>query len=219
MSADPLIGDIEMVGYNFIPRGYFSCTGGIESIGTSTALFSLLGTIYGGDGRVSFGLPDFRGRGPIGDGVGPGLQPKIQGGLYGLEFITLDPSQLPAHSHTATAQTEATSVAQGFVGNLTVNAKSGLGNTDNADGAYWATGELVDGRVTTPITKAYSTTSDVQMAGNAVQINGGFSQIDTTVDVKVDVGNTGASGRIYNVQPSTVIKFVISEDGVYPSRS
>lgn len=219
MSAVPLLGDIEMVGYNFIPRGYFACTGGIISINSNTALYSLLGIIYGGDGRVSFGLPDFRGRGPIGDGAGPGLIYKPQGMVFGLESIYLNVAQLPAHSHTATAKTEATSVAQDFVGNLTVNAKSGLGNTDNADGAYWATGELVNGRVTTPITKAYSTTSDVQMAGDAVQLNGGFSKINTTVDVNVDVGSTGASQPIPNYQPSTVIKFVISEDGNYPSRS
>ncbi|GEK09260.1 phage tail protein [Pseudoalteromonas peptidolytica] len=219
MSAAPLLGDIEMVGYNFIPRGYFACTGGIISISTNTALYSLLGATYGGDGRVSFGLPDFRGRGPVGEGTGPGLIPRMRGGLYGYDHITLTPSHLPAHSHTATATATATSVAQGFVGNLTVNAKSGLGNTDNADGAYWATGELVNGRVTTPITKAYSTTSDVQMAGGAVEINGEVGQVNTAVDVKVDVGSTGASSPVPNLQPSTVIKFVISEDGTYPSRS
>ncbi|MDW7550560.1 tail fiber protein [Pseudoalteromonas sp. SCSIO 43201] len=219
MSDGVYIGEIEMVGYSFIPRGYFACGGGIISIGSSSALYSLLGTMYGGDGRVSFGLPDFRGRGPIGDGAGPGLTYKPQGGVFGYENNYLNVTQLPAHSHTAIATAEATSVAQGFVGNLTVNAKNGLGNTDDANGAYWATGELVNGRVTTPITKAYSTTSDVQMAGDAVQINGGFSQINTAVDVKVDVGSTGASSPIPNYQPSIVVKFVIADIGIYPSRS
>lgn len=219
MSAEPKIGDIEMVAYHFVPRGYFSCTGGVVSIASQSAMFSLLGTSYGGDGRTTFGLPDFRGRAAVGDGFGPGLTARVQGNRYGSEYNVLTVAQLPSHNHLAVADAQATTAVAGFAGTLTVNAKNGLGDTDDAEGAYWATGELVNGRVTTPVTKAYSTTSDVQMAAGAVQISGTFHQAQTAVQVKVDVENTGGSRPIYNSQPSSVTKFVIANIGLYPTRS
>jgi microcystin-dependent protein len=219
MSAEPKIGDIEMVAYHFVPRGYFACTGAFISIASESAMFSLLGTAYGGDGRATFGLPDFRGRAVVGDGYGPGLTARVQGNRFGSEYNVLTVSQLPPHNHLAAAEAQATTAVAGFAGTLTVNAKNGLGDTDDAEGAYWATGELVDGRVTTPVTKAYSTTSDVQMAADAVQLSGTFHQAQTDVQVKVGVQNTGGAAPVYNSQPSSVTKFVIANIGLYPSRS
>jgi len=90
-SADPLIGEIAMFGFNFAPRGWAHCDGQLLAISQHQALFSLLGTYYGGDGRTSFGLPDLRGRVPIHQGQGPGLYPKYIGQRSGREVEYINP--------------------------------------------------------------------------------------------------------------------------------
>ena len=85
---DDYLGDIKYVGFNFVQRGWASCSGQLLAISTNTALFSLLGTIYGGDGRTTFALPDMRGRVPVHQGNGPGLDSKIIGQKYGSETVT-----------------------------------------------------------------------------------------------------------------------------------
>lgn len=97
--AEPFIGQIIMAGFNFAPRGYAFCAGQLLSIQQNTALFSLLGTTYGGDGRVTFGLPDLRGRIAAHMGQGPGLTNRTQGEATGQEAVSLLPSQLPQHNH------------------------------------------------------------------------------------------------------------------------
>lgn len=96
---DPYIGQILMFGGNFAPRGWAFCDGQLLAISQNTALFSLLGTIYGGDGRTTFALPDLRGRTPIHEGTGPGLSPKSLGSRAGMEENMLSVNQLPPHSH------------------------------------------------------------------------------------------------------------------------
>ena len=114
---------------NFAPRGYMLCQGQLLSISQNTALFSILGTTYGGDGQVTFGLPDLRGRMPIGQGQGPGLSQIVIGELSGVENVTLTTNNLPAHNHTLTADTNAASVGTP-AGNLL--ADSGGGQTAGA---------------------------------------------------------------------------------------
>ena len=92
---EPFIGQIQMFGFNFPPRGWAFCNGQILPINQNTALFSLLGTTFGGDGRVTFGLPDLRGRDPIHPGSGPGLPTYRWGERGGNNAIT----QTPAHTH------------------------------------------------------------------------------------------------------------------------
>lgn len=99
MSSLPFIGEIKLFGGNFEIRGYAFCAGQVLSISQYTALFALIGTIYGGDGQTTFALPDLRGRIPIGQGNGSGLTPKIIGQMSGTENVTLLVSQLPAHTH------------------------------------------------------------------------------------------------------------------------
>jgi microcystin-dependent protein len=98
---EPLIGQIQAFGFNFAPRGWALCNGQIMSIAQNTALFSLLGTTYGGDGRTSFALPDLRGRTTVHVGQGPGLSDIYWGESGGRESVTLTSSNLPSHSHTA----------------------------------------------------------------------------------------------------------------------
>ena len=103
MSATPYIGDLMLVGYNFAPRGWMDCSGQLLAISSNTALFSLIGTTYGGDGRTTFALPDLRGRLPIAAGTGPGLTPRPQGAKGGQEQHTLTVNEMPAHSHAISA--------------------------------------------------------------------------------------------------------------------
>lgn len=97
---EPFIAQIMMFGGNFAPRGWALCDGQLLSINSYSALFSLLGTTYGGDGRSTFGLPDLRGRVPVHPGTGPGLSPYTLGQSGGVESVTLTENQLPSHRHT-----------------------------------------------------------------------------------------------------------------------
>lgn len=98
--VDPFIGEVTMFAGNFAPRGWAFCDGQLLSISDNSALFSLLGTTYGGDGRTTFGLPDLRGRVAIHAGQGPGLTDRRQGSKGGVETVTLNIAQLPHHNHT-----------------------------------------------------------------------------------------------------------------------
>lgn len=100
---DPFIGQIMMFAGNFAPRGWALCDGQLLSISSNSALFSILGTTYGGDGRTTFALPDLRGRVPVHQGAGKGLSPYKLGQKTGVENVTLDTNQIPAHTHAATA--------------------------------------------------------------------------------------------------------------------
>jgi microcystin-dependent protein len=99
----PYLGEIRMVGFNFAPKGWALCNGQTLSISQNTALFSLLGTQYGGNGTTTFQLPNLQGRGPIHEGTGSGLSPYIVGQTGGAETVTLTGSQLAAHTHSANA--------------------------------------------------------------------------------------------------------------------
>lgn len=91
---------------NFAPRGWAFCDGQLLAVSQNDALFSLLGTIYGGDGRTTFGLPDLRGRVPIHAGSGPGLSPRRLGAKAGAEKVTLTVNQLPSHTHQMRASAD-----------------------------------------------------------------------------------------------------------------
>ena len=87
--SDPFLGEIRMFGGNFAPRGWAKCDGQLLAVSQNDALFALLGTMYGGDGRTTFGLPDLRGRLPIHQGTGPGLSPRTLGAKGGAENATV----------------------------------------------------------------------------------------------------------------------------------
>jgi microcystin-dependent protein len=108
-AQDPFIGEIKMFAGNFAPQGWALCNGQTLSIQQNTALFSILGTTYGGNGTTSFGLPDLRGRVAIGGGygAGPGLTSRNLGELSGTENTTILVSNMPAHTHSLTASTVA----------------------------------------------------------------------------------------------------------------
>ncbi len=118
----PYLGEIRLLPFNFAPLGWADCDGSLFSIAENEALFSLLGTTYGGNGQTTFGLPDLRGRVPLHQGTGNGLSPRIIGQLGGKESVALTAAQMPAHSHgfnatsdNATANTPAANNQLGAV--------------------------------------------------------------------------------------------------------
>ncbi len=143
--ADAYIGEIRMVGFPYAPQFWTNADGQVLDIGSHQALYSLYGTIYGGDGRSNFNLPDFRGRMPVHEGHGPGLPTYNMGDAGGYPTVVLQEAQMPGHTHGANVKAKAADATQ-------------AAPTDH----YWA--QLVRGGT------AYSTDHDVVMAHDAVEI-------------------------------------------------
>lgn len=122
---DEYLGMIKIFAGNFAPRGWLMCNGQLLSISQNTALFSLLGTTYGGDGVTTFALPNLQSRFPIGMGQGPGLSYYVEGQVGGTESVTLTSANMPAHNHQVT-------------GNLSVKCNPNAANADSPEGAYLA---------------------------------------------------------------------------------
>jgi microcystin-dependent protein len=101
--SEPFLGEIRMFGFNFAPQGWAFCNGQLLPISQNTALFSLLGTQYGGNGQTTFALPDLRGRVAIHQGQGPGLSNYVIGQVSGTENTTLTSGQMPQHAHGVVA--------------------------------------------------------------------------------------------------------------------
>ena len=121
---EPTIGEIRMFAGNFAPRSWALCQGQLLAISQNQALFSILGTTYGGDGRTSFGLPDLRGRVNIGPGTGPGLSTYRLGNKAGVENVFLNTLQIPSHTHIAegTVKANFSPLAPSTTGNPTNNS-------------------------------------------------------------------------------------------------
>jgi microcystin-dependent protein len=100
---DPFVAEIRIFPFNFAPKGWAFCDGQLLPLSQNTALFSLCGTIYGGDGKSNFALPDMQGNAPMHPGQGPGLSIHDLGETGGSETVTVLTSEMPSHSHTATA--------------------------------------------------------------------------------------------------------------------
>src|SRR6476659_1392165 len=104
--ADPFVGEIRIFPFNFAPKGWAFCAGQLIPISQNTALFSLLGTFYGGDGKSTFALPNLQGSAPIQSGQGQGLSLYDLGQIGGSETITLLQTEIPIHTHTMRAATD-----------------------------------------------------------------------------------------------------------------
>ena len=112
-----MIGEVRMFAGSYAPRSWAFCAGQLLPISQNTALFSILGTIYGGDGRTTFALPDLRGRVPIGPGNGPGLSSRREGQKGGTETNTLNITQIPSHTHTNALKVNSTDSTQAVATN------------------------------------------------------------------------------------------------------
>ena len=101
--ADPFVAEIRIFAGNFAPTGWAFCNGQLLPISQNTALFSLIGTFYGGDGKTTFALPNLQGRAPMHQGAGPGLTPRDLGESSGSDTVTLIASEMPSHTHAMVA--------------------------------------------------------------------------------------------------------------------
>lgn len=116
--AEPYLGQITLFAGNFAPRGWMFCSGQILSISQNTALFSILGTTYGGNGQTTFALPDLRGRVAVNAGQGPGLSSYVLGQQGGTETVTLNVQQMPQHNHFVNADATTAAAPAPTGGNL-----------------------------------------------------------------------------------------------------
>ena len=148
--SEPFLGQIMQVGFNFAPRGWSFCDGQTLSISQNTALFSLLGTTFGGDGETTFQLPDLRGRKAIHPGNGPGLPTVTWGQKAGSHTVPISVSNMPSHAHS-----------------VTPGANSGEANSDTPVGAYPAVDEGA--------TETYHSQSNAAM-GSSSTLNSGGNQ-------------------------------------------
>ncbi len=151
--SEPFLGEIKMVGFNFPPRGWALCDGSLLAISQNSALFSLLGTSFGGDGRTTFALPDLRGRAAKHVGTGPGLNTVTWGQRGGVENVTLQISQIPSHSHNH---------------DFKVGVSSKSADTDDASGAVFGVGAEDAFRE-----EAANSTMDASSINGSISNNGG----------------------------------------------
>ncbi|MEW4924615.1 tail fiber protein [Algibacter sp. 2305UL17-15] len=148
------IGEVRIFAGNFAPRSWAFCDGQLIAVSQNTALFSILGTTYGGDGRTTFALPDLRGRAPIGPGTGPGLPTYRLGERGGISTNILNTTQIPSHTHTGVANVSS--------GNATQNSAT--------SGASIATPGTGGGRNFTPTAGFNTSTPDVPLNANSVVV-------------------------------------------------
>ena len=137
--ASPFVAEIRIFACNFAPKGWAQCNGQLLPISQNTALFSLLGTFYGGDGKSTFALPDLQGSDAVhcGNGPGPGLQEWFIGQMQGEQFVTLLDSEMPAHNHSLVGTTANATVAtaggnqqaKGFLGGLQASTSAKMYST------------------------------------------------------------------------------------------
>jgi microcystin-dependent protein len=220
------IGTIMPVGFNFAPRGWALCNGQLLSIAQNTALFSLLGTTYGGNGQTTFALPDLRGRTAVGMGQGPGLGNVVQGQVWGSEnttavvngagSVTIDAAHLPKHTHPVSVAGNQLSASS------TLNVTTTVGTATPLEGMALGSGGA-GGPGSANIYVGGGVTPNVALNASSVttKLSG---QIDTATGENTGSGApipvpVTATGQVSVVQPSLGINYVIALEGIYPSRN
>ncbi|MCP8898014.1 phage tail protein [Gilvimarinus xylanilyticus] len=188
--AEAYIGEIRMFGGNFAIRGWAFCHGQLMAISQNTALFSLIGTTYGGDGRTTFALPDLRGRAPVGFGDGPGLQSVREGQKLGAEQAHLTQQNLPPHTFSTKAS-------------VAIPAVTNSRSVENAPSASTYLSSLsVPGNSET----------GVYAAGEPNTTLAPF-------DVDINLGTLGGGEAVQTRGPGLGMNFIICLEGIFPSRS
>ncbi|OCX53138.1 hypothetical protein BEL04_02145 [Mucilaginibacter sp. PPCGB 2223] len=188
--SDQFLGEIRPFANNFAPRGWLQCNGQILPISRYTALFSLLGTMYGGNGSTTFGIPNIGGTTLYNAGQGPGLQDYVQGENGGADAITIITSDMPAHNHTFTADNAPVAIERGSETNAPAANVSFLAN------GFAKSTSVGNGAVNTFVTTAPNTT----MAPNMISPAGGGQAHE-------------------NRAPFLTISYYIALEGVFPARN
>jgi len=195
MSATPFIGEIQLFAGTFAPEGWLFCAGQLLPIQSNTALFSLLGTMYGGDGKQTFALPDLRTRAVVCAGQGPGLTPRQVGEQSGQEQVVLTSAELPMHVHAATVQTSWTCTAQTTQGTSAIPS----------DGATFAA--------------AYNTRYSAQISWYVPSSSTNLTELGgVTAQGMGTAQATGGQTGHENMQPWLAMSYIIATQGIWPSR-
>ncbi|MEM9679265.1 MAG: tail fiber protein [Bacteroidota bacterium] len=190
---DDYIGTIQGFAFGFAPRNWLPCSGQLLAIANYQALFSLLGTTYGGDGRATFGLPDLRGRSPMSQGVGPGLSDRKLGEKGGTQTNNISVNQLPAHGHVTDFN------GQNVVAGVSIPSV-------NDDGTL----EETEGNILANSANSYAAPSAADTT-----LNGFNAAVSGTAQSQ----NTGGGQAVNNMQPFLTINYCICIEGLYPPRS
>jgi len=189
---EPFLGELMIVSWNFAPRGWAMCNGQLLPINQNQALFSLLGTQFGGNGQTNFALPDLRGRVPIGFAE---TGPPFIGEQAGQEVVTLTLSEIPAHAHTATASIQNPLVAIAACSSAAADSRTPVNNGLAIDAAN--------------VTALYGAVApNAEMRADAVRFGGAGA-----------IGNAGGGQPHNNLAPYLVLNFCICLSGVFPSRN
>ena len=188
-------------GLNYTIRDWSQCRGQLLPLTQFTALFSLLGTMYGGNGVNSFGLPNLQSRSPVGIGSGPGLHFIPQGAMGGGETVTLTPLQMPAHDHVVSATGQFAEVSTGL------SVSNDAATSENPDGQYLGVGSGPVKPYTTSLSNpAGSQTDVIDVPARGVQVTGATQ-------------NAGNSQSFNIRNPYQGVNYQICLEGIYPSRS
>lgn len=210
--GQPYLAQVQLWALNFAPRMWSFCAGQMLAVSQSTALFSLIGTTYGGNGQTTFALPDFRGRLPVGFTTGSGspLSVYTLGQVGGTESTTLTQNQMPVHAHSATFTPSGGSAAA-----VQATSMTGSTNTPSA-GAYLASPPPIalSPSSSKPVNTYYTGTAP---APNQLFNLGGVSGGGGSGTVAV--ANTGGSQPFDNRAPYLAVNFCIAVEGIFPSRN
>lgn len=222
---DAFIGMVMPVAFTYAPRGWMFCNGQTLPIAQNSALFALLGTTYGGDGINTFGIPDLRGRVPVGSqATGPGLDPIAQGQKAGTNTstvigtgsvsITLNATNLPPHTHPATFS------PTGLTATTQLQASTGTTGTSTTP----ANGSVLSASPSGPSSASiYSSTPT-----NPVNLGGVSTTVGGTGAVTVNANTGGGqpavapvttSATVSNMQPYLGLNYIICAEGIFPSRN
>jgi microcystin-dependent protein len=211
------IGEVRMFAGTFAPRGWAFTNGQILSIAQNTALFAIIGTIYGGNGQTTFALPDLRGRVPVhaGGSAGPGLTQRNLGESGGEESQTQLVTQLAAHAHGAATHSHGLTAPT-----VTLNASSAAGTTNAPAGAYLAVpnGTSAKGNQAAALTlRLYDPAPStlVPLAAGAVTV----TAPGTTAASSGDTAPAGASQPTPNMQPFLGLNYIICLEGIFPAQN
>ncbi|MGQ7857369.1 phage tail protein [Pedobacter sp. WC2501] len=198
------IAEVRIFAGDFAPRNWAFCQGQLLNVNSNQAVFAIVGTLYGGDGRSTFGLPDLRSRTVVGVGAGANLSVYTPGQKIGVETVPLTVNQIPAHTHTATV----TPGTGNGIGNATFYANPGGGTQDNGLNAFISkdgSGQLTN----------YATGGTLSaLDNNCIQV--------TNVNIPnptVALQPAGASAGHNNIMPSIALNYIICIQGYFPSRN
>ncbi len=223
--SEPFLGEIRMVGFNFAPTGWAFCAGQVMGIAQNSALFALLGTTFGGNGQVTFGLPDYRGRSPVGMGAGPGLTPVDQGEASGTENVTLLSTQMPQHTHAAVFAGQSSPVSGTAATTVSVdvgtNAAEPMVAPAQGATAYLSATTAKAGLQAVTFNGLYANTAPGSTKASLGGINASTAGagLSSTAAGNVTVAPAGGSQPVPVRNPYLGTNFIIALEGIFPSRS